>query len=131
MHQIDHLSWLIGHWTGQDDQGQIEAHWAFENATALVGIGCTRLDGRKVHQERMRIEQQGSILVYHFMPEGRPEIQFESVSIEEFSVDFENCGSGFPHRIDYRRDDTSLIATIEDAAGDRQMSWVWQLNDAD
>lgn len=131
MGRMSKMTWLLGHWTGREGDGQTEAIWSLEDEKCLVGLGRTRVNGQTVHQERMRIEQAESGWMYHFIPEGRPEMRFQAVTIEDGLMVFENLGGGFPHRLQYQRTDTTLTALIEDATGERQMSWIWQRTQTD
>ena len=130
-HQMSDLEWLLGRWIGRDGDGHTEAVWELAGEAALEGRGSTQVNGVIIHRERMRIERDGSRWVYRFMPEGRLEMRFDAVTVEDGTMVFQNVEDGFPHRIQYRRKGTSLMAIIEDDIGKRQMSWAWERSNTD
>ena len=115
--ELGTLAWLVGDWVGQGPDGApAEERWSAPEDGAMVG---------RALGETLRIESQGSAIVYVAHPDGAaaPTL-FTAVEIAEGRATFESPGHDFPQRIRYEvHPDRTLTATISDLAGQQVLVW--------
>jgi hypothetical protein len=110
--QVDRLAWMAGCWSLRSGTAIIEEHWTQPAGGAMLGLSRTLKDGRMVFHEFMRIEEQGSALVFTARASATP-VAFRAAVANESEVVFENPAHDFPQRITYRRQTGALDATLE------------------
>lgn len=80
----------------------------------MLGSGRTVEGDSLVEYEQVRILERGGRLVYAAAPSGQAPAEFQSVSVTDSSVTFENPAHDFPQRVLYRRiGGDSLVARVE------------------
>ena len=85
---------------------------------AMLGMSRTTRRDTVVEYEHLRIFDRGGKTVYAALPSGQALTEFETASIGDTLVTFENAAHDFPQRIIYRRRGAdSVIARIEGMRG--------------
>jgi len=122
------LSWMAGHWCGQNRGTFNEEFWLPPLAGSLLGAHRDSRDGRLAGFEYFRVVEDGPDLVYHTQPGGRPSVAFRAASAAGNVVHFVNANHDFPKRITYRRiDSDTLFARIDDGSDTgKAMEWTWR-----
>jgi hypothetical protein len=131
---IERLAWLTGAWTHtRTEPGSepilLEERWGPPAGGTLFGVGRVVVGSRTEFFEYLRIEEQGTDIVYIASPRGLHETRFRMVSCAPDAVVFENAAHNDPKRISYRLEsDGSLYARTDsrlDGVGNFQ-EFRWQ-----
>lgn len=114
--RLSDLSWLAGCWESRNETRKVIIHeqWMKPAGGMMLGSGRT-LDGEKaVDFEVLRIEQNGTAVIFYARPRGsKEETAFKAVKIGPTEAIFENKQHDFPQRIIYRLDGDKLFARVE------------------
>jgi hypothetical protein len=87
-------------------------------AGLMLGVSRT-VQGDSLREfEQVKLLERGGRLIYAAAPSGQVPAEFESTSVSDSTVTFENPGHDFPQRISYRRRGAdSLVARVEGMDG--------------
>jgi hypothetical protein len=108
------LGWLQGCWATVNQERAIEEQWMAPRGNTMIGSSRTVQGAALVGYEFMMIREQGNGYAIEVRPSGKAPVVFNSSTMTESSVVFENPQQGFPQKIGYRRDgDSALYAWIE------------------
>jgi hypothetical protein len=110
------FDWLIGNWQMQIKNGMIIENWKKQNDSSYVGFSGIVKSGDTIPSESIELKKIGG--KWYFIPttlnqnEGKP-VSFELIynMPQEFIV--ENLQHDFPTRINYRKFNNHLFASIE------------------
>ena len=115
---IQRLAWLAGCWERGGGALIMEEQWMRPRGGAMLGMSRTTRRDTVVEYEHLRIFDRAGKTVYAAMPSGQALTEFETGSIGDTLVTFENAAHDFPQRIIYRRRGAdSVIARIEGMRG--------------
>jgi hypothetical protein len=111
---IDRLDWLSGCWQRRNQTRVVDEQWMAPRGGTMLGMSRSVRGDTLVEFEQLRIYERKGRLVFAAAPSGQTPSEFESVSVTDSSVTFENATHDFPQRVLYRlvRPD-SLHARIE------------------
>ena len=128
---VDGLGWLEGTWSGEKDGVRSDEVWTSARGGALLGVHRDVKGGRMVSWEFLRIQADGSAIVFYASPQSAPPTPFTLVESGAQRVVFENKAHDFPQRILYWKDAAgALHARIEGPQGDKVASEEWTWNRA-
>jgi hypothetical protein len=124
---VDELSWLAGHWYGQQRGVRMEELWLPPEGGMMLGLHRDVPPEGKTFFEFLRIGSEGGKIVFFASPRGKSPVSFPLKELSEQWVVFENPENEYPQRIIYLREGKKLHARIEgDRDGKiRSQSWVW------
>ena len=112
--QAHKLGWLQGCWAAVSQERSVEEQWMAPRGKTMIGSSRTVQGNNLVGYEFMMIREQGAGYGLEVRPSGKAPVVFNSSTITESSVVFENPQQGFPQKIGYRRDgDNAIYAWIE------------------
>ncbi|WP_164079812.1 DUF6265 family protein [Stenotrophomonas maltophilia] len=112
------FDWLAGHWCGGTEERRLDEVWLPEAGGALLGMSRTLSRGDMESFEYMRLVPAGKAAGLHVQPNGVAATTFVIAEHGANWVVFENLQNDFPKRIEYRRDGTSLQASISGPGDD-------------
>lgn len=125
------FAWLVGQWTPADgSQSPIEI-WSPADEGVLHGMNITLAGPELRAFELMRIDLRSRPPRYLAQPQGRvPATPFRLSESSTSHAVFVGPEHDFPQRIEYRREDNMLHATISGTINDRytSASWSWLLS---
>ncbi len=104
---------MVGEWCA----GNVEERWTQPAHGLMLGQSRT-MNGRSF--EFLRIINRDSDLRYLAQPGGRAPTEFIASEISAESVVFENPSHDWPKRIEYRRTDSGMTATVSAGENDPQ-----------
>jgi hypothetical protein len=108
------LGWLQGCWAMVNQERAIEEQWMAPRGNTMIGSSRTVQGTSLVGYEFMMIREQGNGYAFEVRPSGKAPVVFNSSTLTDSSVVFENPQQGFPQRIGYRRDgENAIYAWIE------------------
>ncbi|MBL8299146.1 MAG: hypothetical protein JNN30_12475 [Rhodanobacteraceae bacterium] len=111
--------WMAGSWCGGHGETHVEEVWLRSGGGLMLGMSRTT-DPYRNEFEHLRIELQGSHLVYQAQPQGRPAVPFTRGRHGPDFVEFDNPQHDFPQRIRYQREGDQLRAEISGPGRDGQ-----------
>ena len=125
---LESLSWLEGHWRGDDEGVRMEELWMSAEGAVMPGVHRDLFANGRSFFEYLRIELRPSGIVYLASPRGGATTEFPLRESSESFALFENPEHDFPQRIEYRREGELLTVAIEgNANGEtRRRSWQWK-----
>ena len=92
----------------------IEEQWMAPRGNTMIGSSRTVQGTNLVGYEFMMIREQGNGYGLEVRPSGKAPVLFNSSTLTDSSVVFENPQQGFPQKIGYRRDgENAIYAWIE------------------
>ena len=106
------LDWIAGPWCGELGGERIEEAWLPPAEGESIGMSRSVREGRTTSWEFVRIARMDGVPTYLAQPRGRPPTAFPKVAGGPGWIRFENTHHDFPQRIEYRREDGGLRATI-------------------
>ncbi len=111
----DSFQWLLGDWertNNQPGKTTLES-WNKVSDREYKGIGVTTQDQDTVFYEDIRLSYIGDTLfLIVSTPQHKDAVQFKITSQDEYSFTAENPDNDFPKKIEYRKSDQGLKATI-------------------
>ncbi len=111
---VTQLGWLAGCWEQADGPRLIEEQWMRPRAGLMLGISRTVVNDSLREYEQVAVFERSGHLVYAATPARQPPAEFESLTVSDSAVTFENLVHDFPQRVSYRsRGPDSLVARIE------------------
>ncbi len=121
------LSWLSGDWVAATGERWTEEHWSQPRAGEMMGYSRSGRGGTARDFEFLRIAADADgTLAYFAQPQGRAPTRFKLTSSSATEAIFENPTHDYPTRIVYRRNGTTLTATISGPEGSKSHSWTYQ-----
>jgi hypothetical protein len=122
-HDVDEVSFLLGHWEARDNRGWTQERWV-RNGDGLDGAGRFTAPGAtQATLEGLSIDVEGGNLVYHSsQAEG---VAFPMTAVSATSVTFANPSHTFPQQITYQLDGEHLVATLSGTSAARTGEQVW------
>lgn len=125
---LDQLAWMVGFWEGDDGGTHMEELWLPRRGDVMVGLHVDLFASGRSFFEYLRIEQQGTSVVFFASPGGRSPTSFLATSVLDSSVVFENAQHDFPQKIEYNLDHNenlhARISGIVDGA-EESTEWIW------
>jgi len=117
-HRLDQVGWIAGCWEWSSGSRLVEEQWMRPRAGLMLGVSRT-VQGDSLREfEQVKLLERGGRLVYAAAPSDQAPAEFESTSVSDSAVTFENPGHDFPQRIIYRRRGAdSLVARVEGMRG--------------
>ena len=111
---ISQISWLEGRWEMDVPDGFIEETWLAPRGNSMIGVSRTvRADSLRGF-ETIIVRETAEGLQLEARPSTQPPGTFDSVTVTDSLVVFENPAHDFPQRITYQRVGAdSLAAWIE------------------
>ncbi len=114
---LEQLAWLLGDWqTDPDEHGCVyRERWRRDSDMLFVGRAKARCGATAAHEpfhEELRLEAEARGLVYVAVPSGQTRTEFDVTSGDEGGFVSENPDHDFPTRIEYRRTDAGIEATV-------------------
>jgi hypothetical protein len=98
----------------------IEEQWMRPRAGLMLGVSRTVAGDSLREYEQVAMLERGGRLVYAAAPARQAPAEFESITVSDTLVIFENRAHDFPQRIIYRRRGAdSLVARVEGTHGGR------------
>ena len=117
------LDWLGGAWTSDTKEGWTEERWAPARGGVMMGTSLSGKAGKASAFEFMRLTEDGDGKVSLWAaPGGQKPTRFKLISSSANTAVFENPAHDFPTRIEYRRQRTTLTATISGPGGSGKQS---------
>lgn len=111
---LDRLAWLAGCWERQRGDRVTFEMWMPPAGGLMLGASRSTAGGVVRETETLRLEVEGSHLVYTASPSGQAVSQFRGAAPSDSGFMVENPTHDFPQRIIYRRRGSdSLVARIE------------------
>lgn len=113
-HQLEELSWLVGHWSGPLGDSTMEELWMAPSGGLMLGLNRTvGPDSTAFEYLRIEARDDGSI-VYLPAPGGEPAAPFTLTELRPAYAAFANPDNDFPTLITYTLGDdgVTLTATI-------------------
>ncbi|MFZ6642042.1 DUF6265 family protein [Undibacterium sp. TC4M20W] len=118
---IQDVQWLQGCWQATGAEAGSEEHWLAPAGGSILGMGRTVRKSKTVAWEFMRIQENADSLVFTALPSGKPEANFQLLSLDKQRVVFENPRPEFPQRVIYQLNaDGSLLGRIEGKMKDQE-----------
>jgi hypothetical protein len=116
--------WLAGCWEQRAGGRLVEEQWMAPRGGTMLGMSRTTRGDTLVEYEQVRIFERGGKLVYAAHPSGQEPAEFESTTLTDSLIVFENPTHDFPQRIVYQRLGLdSLIARVEGTTRGRARSF--------
>jgi hypothetical protein len=126
------FGFMLGCWQSAD--GVNKEVWSYPEGGIMFGYATTTRDGGLATWEQSRIDQRASRASYTASPEGQRPITFVEAPqaassggdvLVQTSVTFENGDHDYPQRIQYRKTEQGLAATISKLDGSRPVDYSW------
>jgi hypothetical protein len=115
---IERVRWMTGCWEAVNAQRTVYEQWTTSQGRTMLGTGRTVRRDSLIEYEFVVLREQGEGLAYEAHPSGQAGATFQSTSITDSSVTFENLANDFPKRVGYNRRGTdSLVAWISGPRG--------------
>ncbi len=118
---IAKLTWLAGNWHQEKGGRLADEQWMAPAGGVMLGMSRTVAKGRVIEQAFRQIrEGPGGDLFYVLQVTGQPELAYQSSTVSESEIVFENPEQDYPRKISYRlQSDGSLQVVLEgvDAEG--------------
>lgn len=127
--KLDGLAWMAGGWGSERDGTWTEEWWIAPRFGVMLGVNRSGRAGKAASFEFIRIsEETDGSLIYWGGPQGAKPTPFKLVASAPEHVVFANPGHDFPQRIEYRREGTTMTATVSGTIGGKteSESWTWQ-----
>jgi hypothetical protein len=100
--RVDRFAWMSGCWGFDTDGGRYEENWTTPSGNNMLGVSRRIENGFTREFEFLRIVTSGGGgFDYIAMPKGESETRFNTASITDHSVVFDNPSHDFPNRIVY------------------------------
>jgi hypothetical protein len=109
---LDSLSWLLGQWTGTDEQGvEFNETWTKSGATSFTGTGVALdINGDTLFNETLKIDLIDGVPYYvATVPKNPGPVLFKLIESEKHKLVFENPEHDFPQRIRYVLNDNNVL----------------------
>lgn len=111
---ISQIAWLQGRWVMDITGGVIEEVWLAPRGASMIGVSRTVRADTLVGFETIVVRETDKGLVLEARPSSQPGGTFNSISVGDSLVVFENPAHDFPQRITYRLvSEDSLSAWVE------------------
>lgn len=115
---IDRVRWMTGCWEAVNPQRTIYEQWTTAEGRTMLGTSRTVRGDSLTEFEFVVLRENGERLTYEARPSGQTGATFQSISITDSSVTFENLANDFPQRVGYsRRGADSVVAWISGPRG--------------
>jgi hypothetical protein len=115
---IDRVRWMTGCWRAVSAQRTVYEEWSTVQGRTMLGTARTVRGDSLIEYEFVVLRENGERLAYEAHPSGQAGTTFQSVSITDSSVTFENLANDFPQRVGYiRRGTDSVVAWISGPRG--------------
>ena len=124
---VGDLDWLSGNWVSDTSRGWTEELWMKPRGGVMFGINRSGKAERTSGFEYMRItaDSAGRISFWG-SPSGAPAVPFRLTSSGPREAVFENPKHDYPTKIVYRREGSTLTATVSGKDGANPMSWTFR-----
>lgn len=123
----DKFAWMSGDWVADSAGRWTEEHWSEPRAGVMLGYSRSGRGSQSREFEFLRIHADtDGVVTYWGQPQGRTAVAFKLVSSGPTAAVFENQAHDYPTRIAYRRDRTTMTATISGPNGNNPQSWTYQ-----
>jgi len=123
---IAKLAWLAGNWHLEKSGRVMDEQWMAPVGGVMLGMSRTVAKGRVVEQAFRQIrEGPGGDLFYVLQLAGQPEAAYQSSTVSETEIVFENPERDYPRKISYRlQPDGGLQVVLEgvDAEGQPRLT---------
>jgi hypothetical protein len=119
------LEWLVGTWRATDDTSVTVETWARDGAGGYVATNATTVDGAVVHEERIRISDEGEGWFYRAEPSGQTPHAFALEEVGRRRVAFADPEHDWPQSIVYRRRGPRLRADLAGGDGSQRRAARW------
>lgn len=110
------VSWFLGDWENNSEQGDFREIWKQENDSLLKGESVVTIKGDTVFQENVDLVAKNDSLFYVVSVKGENSekpVSFYMTESSEKKVVFENPKHDFPNKITYEKiTNDSLVASI-------------------
>lgn len=117
---VEEVGWIAGCWELSAGTRVIEEQWMRPRAGLMLGVSRTVAGDSLREYEQVAMLERGGRLVYAAAPARQAPAEFESITVSDTLVIFENSAHDFPQRIIYRRRGAdSLVARVEGTRGGR------------
>ena len=113
--QLPQLSWLIGRWENNSDQGNLSEIWTQDNDSTYTGESYFVIQGDTVFAESVQLAERSGKITYCVSIPGQnndEEVCFELTKLKGKDLTFENPTHDYPSKITYLNKGDSLIAEI-------------------
>lgn len=114
--EIEKVSWLIGSWENQSEEGTLSEIWKKKNDSTLVGESYFIREKDTLHSERIELLQKEDKLFYIPIVKGQNNdkpVTFKLTLATENEFTFENPAHDYPQKIVYKMVNAStIVATI-------------------
>jgi hypothetical protein len=126
------FGFMLGCWQSAD--GVNKEVWSYPEGGIMFGYATTTRDGGLATWEQSRIDQRASRATFTASPEGQRPVTFiEALPapgetgnvLVQTTVTFQNGDHDYPQRIQYRKTDQGLAATISKLDGSRPVEYAW------
>jgi len=125
---IGDLAWMSGHWATAGVDGRwTEESWSAPRGGVMLGHSRSGRGAALREFEFLRLQAGADgVPVYFAQPGGRAPVPFRLSARGRGSATFENPAHDFPQRIGYRREGSTMVATISALDGSNAMSWTFR-----
>ncbi len=104
------LDRFVGCWV--NDSGTSHEIWVRHDARQLIGFSVSMKQGQLRAWEHMSLDSSGGSTTFTAHPSGQTRTEFALVDLTDKSVRFENPIHDFPQWIEYRWQESMLLAEI-------------------
>jgi hypothetical protein len=109
---------MAGCWEQSAGARVIEEQWMRPRAGLMLGVSRTVVGDSLREYEQVALFERGGRLIYAATPARQAPAEFESITVSDSAVTFENPTHDFPQRVIYRRRGAdSLLARVEGMRG--------------
>jgi len=122
--RVDRFAWMSGCWGFDTETGRYEEIWTAPSGNSMLGVSRRIENGFTREFEFLRIVTSGGGgFDYIAMPRGENETRFNTASITDHRVVFDNPANEFPSRIVYEHTPPDqLDARIEGTSNGQPMA---------
>ncbi len=121
--------WLLGIWEGNHGDGLYHEEWQKSSETEFFGKAYLIRNDSIGSSEILKLNSDSDGIYYTADVSHNPKpVRFNMVKFSANEISFENPEHDFPQKITYeRKDDNSLLATIESIKGNKAGKIVFYL----
>lgn len=115
--ELEKANWMIGEWEQSDSLGTLKESWKVLDDSTFEGNSFYIINKNDtVHNEKIKLMQEGEYLIYTATIEGQNNnlpVSFQMTKDEDSLLVFENPKHDFPQKIEYKLQKNNILtATI-------------------